>query len=243
MQLTENKILITGGGSGLGLGLAERFHAMGNTVIICGRRQPLLREAAERLPGLITWQCDLNIPGERINLYQWIAQDHADLQVLVNNAGIQQWMAVDDEDFYERAHAEININIDAQVHLCSLFLQLPSLHTLINVSSGLAFAPLVKVPVYCATKAFMHSFTVSMRRLLAARNIEVIEMMPPALNTDLGGKGIHSFAPPVSEFLDAAFAQLREGKPELVYGFSENMVRSNPEELRQAFERMNAPRS
>lgn len=108
-----------------------------------------------------------------------------------------------------------------------------------NVTSGLSFVPLTKVPVYSATKAFFHSFTLSLRYLLQVRNIEVIEIIPPALNIDLGGKGIHDFAPPVSDFLDAIFAQLKDGKTELSFGFSEAMTKAGPAELQAAFDRMN----
>ena len=80
-----------------------------------------------------------------------------------------------------------------------------------NVTSGLAFVPLTKVPVYCATKAFLHSFTLSLRELCRSRGVEVIELVPPALNTDLGGKGIHDHAPAVGEFIEAVFEQLAQG--------------------------------
>jgi uncharacterized oxidoreductase len=123
--------------------------------------------------------------------------------------------------------------------LTSLFLDLPSLDTVINVSSGLAFAPLSKVPVYSATKAFFHSFTLSLRHILRQRNIEVIEVIPPALNTDLGGKGIHDFAPPVGDFIEAVFTQLQQGRQEISFGFSAAMLQAGPQELQQAFDRMN----
>jgi len=239
MKLSGNKILITGGATGIGLGLAERFVREKNTVIICGRRETALSEAAEKLPSVITKICDLSNDAGREELFQWISKEHDDLNVLVNNAGIQQWMSITDDDFFQRAKEEISINIESPVHLISLFLNLNSLNTIINVTSGLSFAPLAKVPVYCATKAFLHSFTLSLRHTLKSRNIEVIELIPPALNTDLGGKGIHSSFPPVSAFIEAAFEQLRQGKSEAVYGFSEAMIKAGPEELQRAFERMN----
>ena len=240
MKLSGNKILITGGATGIGLGLAERFVREKNTVIICGRRETALSEAAEKLPSVITKVCDLSNDAGREELFQWISEEHDDLNVLVNNAGIQQWMSITDDDFFQRAKEEISINIESPVHLISLFLNLNSLNTIINVTSGLSFAPLAKVPVYCATKAFFHSFTLSLRFTLKSRNIEVIELIPPALNTDLGGKGIHSSFPPVSAFIEAAFEQLRQGKSEAVYGFSEAMIKAGPEELQRAFERMNS---
>src|SRR5690242_6831660 len=191
MKLSKNKILITGGATGIGFALAKRFIEEDNTVVVCGRRESALREASEKLPALITRRCDLALAAERSALFDWIAKEHGDLNVLVNNAGIQQWMSVSDDNFFQRAQEEITINIEAPVHLISLFLKLPSLDTIINVGSGLAFAPLAKVPVYCGTKAFIHSFTRSLRHQVKSRNVEVIELIPPALNTDLGGKGIH----------------------------------------------------
>ncbi len=239
MKISNNKILITGGASGIGLGLAERFIKETNQVIICGRREYLLKEVSEKYPSVITRKCDLTVTGEREDLFKWISEEHNDLNVLVNNAGIQQSMSIFDGDFFQRANEEIEINIEAPVHLISLFIKLKSLDTIINVTSGLSFVPLTRVPVYSASKAFFHSFTLSLRHLLKPENIEVIELIPPAVNTDLGGKGIHYHAVPVGDFIEAVFKQIAEGRTELTYGFSESMVRSGPEELQNAFKRMN----
>ena len=240
MNIANNKILITGGASGIGLGLTERFIKENNKVIICGRRADALQEVANKYPSVITRVCDLSIAEERVSLFNWIAEEHSDLNVLVNNAGIQNWMSVSDDDFFEKAKVEITTNIEAPIHLTSLFIKLKSLETIINVTSGLSFVPLTKVPIYSATKAFFHSFTLSLRQLMKAKNIDVIELIPPALNTDLGGKGLHDYAPPVSDFINSIFEQLKEGKNELTFGFSENMVKAGPEDLKKAFERMNS---
>ncbi|MEO8147821.1 MAG: SDR family NAD(P)-dependent oxidoreductase [Bacteroidia bacterium] len=239
MKISNNKILITGGASGIGFAMAERFIKENNTVIICGRRESALKEATDKLPSIITKQCDLTLSSEREELFKWISEEHADLNVLVNNAGIQQWMSVSDPDFYERAKAEININIEAPIHLTSLFIKLKSLNTIMNVTSGLSFVPLIKVPVYSATKAFFHSFTLSLHALLKSKNIEVVEVIPPALNTDLGGKGIHDHAPPVSDFIETIFAQLKEGKTELTFGFSETVSKAGQDVFQPTFARMN----
>jgi uncharacterized oxidoreductase len=239
MNLANNKILITGGASGIGLGLTQRFLQEGNTVIICGRRESVLKEVADKFPSVITKVCDLSIESERTELYQWIAENHPDLSVLVNNAGIQNWMNVTDEDFYQKANEEITTNVLAPIHLTSLFSNLDSLKTIINVTSGLSFVQLAKVPVYCATKAFFHSFTISARHLLKEKNIEVIEMIPPALNTDLGGKGLHDYAPPVSAFIESVFQQMKDGKNELTFGMSEIVSKASPEEIKATFNRMN----
>lgn len=187
-KITNNKILITGGATGIGFALAERFIQEGNTVLICGRRESALQEAKNKLPSLVTRVCDLSTETGRETLYKWVAEEHPDLNVLVNNAGIQQWMNISDPDFFERAKEEIVTNIEAPVHLTSLFQNLKSLNTIMNVTSGLSFVPLTKTPVYSGTKAFFHSFTLSLRHLMKPKNIEVIEIIPPALNTDLGGK-------------------------------------------------------
>ena len=240
MKISNNKILITGGGSGIGLGLTERFIKENNTVIVCGRRESILKELSVKYPSVITRRCDLSNAVEREDLFRWISETHSDLNVLVNNAGIQQWMSITDSDFFKRAQEEIAINIEAPVHLTSLFIDLKSLNTIINITSGLSFVPMTRMPVYSASKAFFHSFTLSLRHLLKSKNIEVIEVIPPALNTDLGGKGLHNTASPVSEFIEAVFLQLRQGKSELAYGFSEAMTKSGPEDLQKAFNRMNS---
>jgi uncharacterized oxidoreductase len=239
MKLSHNKILVTGGASGIGLGLTERFLVETNTVIVCGRRENFLAELREKHPNVITKRCDLSSTAEREELFKWISAEHSDLNVLVNNAGIQQWMSVEDDDFFGRAKVEIATNIEAPIHLASLFVKLKSLDTVINVTSGLSFVPFTKVPVYSGTKAFLHSFTLSLRHTLKAKNIEVIEIIPPAINTDLGGKGLHDFAPPVSEFIESIFEQLKEGKTELTFGMSQAMSGGNREELSNIFKMLN----
>lgn len=239
MKLSNNKILITGGASGIGLGLTERFIKENNTVIICGRREAALKEVTHKFPTVITKVCNLSVEADRIELYNWIAENHTDLNVLINNAGIQNWMDVSDDNFYQKANEEITINVLAPIHLTTLFTKLKSLKTIINVSSGLAFIPLAKVPVYSATKAFLRSFTLSLRHSLKSKNIEVIEIIPPALNTDLGGKGIHDGHPAVNDFVEAIFQQLKEGKTELTFETSEARAKANNETITDYFNKMN----
>lgn len=239
MELSKNKILITGGATGIGLGLTERFLLENNTVIICGRRAEVLKEVTDKYPQVISRVCDLAQESDRIDLYEWLAEEHPDLTVLVNNAGVQNWMSLEDDRFYQKAVSEIETNIVAPLHLITLLSNLPALKTIMNVTSGLAFVQLSKVPVYCATKAFFRSFTLSLRHLVQAKGIEVIEIIPPALDTDLGGKGIHDGNPSVSDFVEAIFAQLKEGKTELTFGFSEVMLKASPDAIAATFAKMN----
>lgn len=240
MNLSNNKILITGGASGIGLGLTERFIQENNTVIICGRRESVLNEVKEKFPTVITKVCDLAIEAERVALYEWIAENHPDLNVLINNAGIQKWVSVTDAGFYESMKTELATNIEAPLHLTSLFIQLKSLTTVMNVTSGLALSPFAKVPVYSATKAFFRSFTISLRHILKAKNIEVIEIIPPALNTDLGGVGLHDAHPSVSDFIVSIFEQLKEGKDELTFGTSATRVNASIPELKESFKALHS---
>lgn len=239
MKITNKKILITGGATGIGFALAERFIKDANKVIICGRRETALAEARTKLPSLITRVCDLSIDKERESLFEWVSKDHSDLNILINNAGIQHWMQITDPDFFQKAKEEITINIEAPIHLTYLFQNLPKLTTIMNVTSGLSFVPLTKTPIYSGTKAFFHSFTLSLRHLLKAKNIEVIEIIPPALNTDLGGKGIHDFAPPVAGFIESIFEQIDQRKDELTYGFTEHVSKAGSEILKSTFDKVN----
>lgn len=221
------------------MGFTEKFIQENNTIIICGRREEALQEVVTKYPTVITKVCDLSIEKDRIELYNWVTENHNDLNVLVNNVGIQNWMTVFDEDFYKKAKEEVTTNVMAPIHLTSLFVNLPSLNAIINVISGLAFMQLSKVPIYCATKAFFHSFTMSLRHTLKSKNLEVIEMIPPALNTDLGGKGLHDGQPAVIDFVDAVFKQMKEGKTKLTFGFSEIMANANPDVIQDSFNKMN----
>ena len=212
------------------------FYVLGFLSIRKAIRQ---KEAEKNLPGIIIHQCDLSSVAGRENLFKWISEEHSDLNVLVNNAGIQYWMNISDSGFYKKAEEEIETNLLAPIHLTTLFTNLKSLNTIVNVTSGLAFVPLSRVPVYCATKAFMRSFTLSLRHMLKSTKIEVIEMIPPALNTDLGAKGIHDGHPAVSEFVESVFQQMKEGKTELTFGTSESRARANNDTIAEYFSRMN----
>ncbi len=189
MKLTDNTILITGGATGIGLALAEEFNRLGNTVIICGRRAAKLEEAKRKLPGLITKECDVSVRKEREELLNWAIKDFPELNILINNAGIQREVRLNRGVYTQDEVAkEIETNLTAPIHLSALFiskLTTQPFSAIINVTSGLAFTPLAITPVYCATKAALHSFTLSLRHQLAKTSTKVYEIIPPIVDTEL----------------------------------------------------------
>lgn len=243
MQLSGNTVLITGGASGIGCALAERFLQAGNTVIACGRRGSKLAEAAAKLPGLHTRVCDVSSERDRLALAEWLKVEFSELNVLVNNAGIQQridLMAVDRS--WSHYRQEIAANLEAPIHLSMLLIPLLSGNkgaTIVNISSGLAFTPMAGAPVYSATKAALHSFTMSLRWQTARLGISVIEIAPPAVSTDLGGPALHTFGAPLDEFADAVFEQLGTDALEIGYGTAAKALRMSRDEIDAAFMRMN----
>jgi len=243
MELSSQTVLITGGASGIGLALAERFLRAGSDVIVCGRREHALLEARARHPKLGIRVCDVSSERDRAALFNWAVAEFPRLNVLVNNAGIQNRTRIADAARdWERTRQEIAINLDAPVHLSALFIPhlLAQRHpAIINVTSGLAFVPMASTPIYCATKAALHSFTLSLRHQLSDTSIQVVEIAPPAVNTDLGGPGLHTFGVPVDEFADAAIAGLRKGELEITNGFSAQASRASRDELEAIFSRMN----
>lgn len=237
MKLSGNTILITGGSTGIGLAFAERFIKSGNKVIVTGRRENVLKNAKEKFPELITHVSDLSSESERVSLFNWVTKNYPEVNVLVNNAGIQQRFNVlksDAQNDWQYFNKEITTNIEAPFHLSMLFapyFATKETATIINVSSGLAFTPLVIAPIYSATKSALHSFTMSLRHQLSESSVEVIEVAPPAVNTDLGGTGLHTHGEPLDEFADGIFKGLKEGKQEIGYGTSVERLRMSRDQV------------
>ncbi|NIK67320.1 SDR family NAD(P)-dependent oxidoreductase [Paenibacillus sp. BK720] len=244
MKLSGNTILITGGSTGIGLAFAERFMKAGNTVIVTGRREQVLQDAQDKLPGLITKVSDLSNEAERIALFDWVTATYPDINVLVNNAGIQQRFSVikaDAKNDWAYFNKEISTNIEAPLHLAILFAPFfteKENAAIINVTSGLAFTPFAIAPIYSATKAALHSFTISLRHQLSETSVEVIEVAPPAVNTDLGGTGLHVHGEPLDAFADGIFQGLREGKSEIGYGTSVDRLRMSRDDIDKYSESM-----
>jgi uncharacterized oxidoreductase len=186
----NNTILITGGATGIGFELAKQFIAKGNAVIVCGRRQEKLNEAKKMLPQLIVKQCDIGDLEQRRALFNFCVEQHPKINVLINNAGIQREIDFrKGEEEYLNGDSETNINLEATFHLTALFtpyfIEQKSEAAIINVSSGLGLVPLAIVPVYSATKAALHSFTISLRKQLAETQVRVFEILPPIVDTEL----------------------------------------------------------
>ncbi|MEE8551885.1 MAG: SDR family NAD(P)-dependent oxidoreductase [Desulfobacterales bacterium] len=244
MEFKANTVLITGGASGIGFALAERFIQAGSSVIICGRREDKLKEAQSKYPKLHIRVCNVANLAERTSLFAWVTETYPGLNLLINNAGIQQRIQLQQKPAWETLGEEVAINLEAPIHLSTLFI--PHLlqqerPAIINITSGLAFVPLANVPVYCATKAALHSFTLSLRHQLTGTPITVIEIIPPAVDTDLGGKGLHTFGAPLNEFTDAIVEQLKMGSIEATYGLSVELSRATHEQKEAIFKQMNQP--
>jgi uncharacterized oxidoreductase len=191
MKTSGNTVLITGGATGIGFALAEALLDQGNEVIVCGRRRARLEAARARRPALHTRVADVSRASGRKALVAWVVRRFPTLNVLVNNAGVQRAI-----DFLHGprdlplADEELAINLAGPIHLSALLI--PHLRrrreaAIVNISSGLGFTPLAAVPVYCATKAGIHAFSLTLRHQLRETRVKVFEVAPPIVPTDLSG--------------------------------------------------------
>lgn len=228
MKINGNTVLITGGATGIGYSMAKYFHARGNTIIICGRRGDRLEQVKKELQGINTFKCDVASPDGRKDLFKYVSDNFPQINMLINNAGIQRDIdltkGLDDLD---SGDSEIKINFEAPVYLSALFTPVLSGRknaAIVNVSSGLAFMveKAARAPIYCATKAALHAFSIAQRIQLAPLGIRVVEIIPPMVESELNMEGRRKrnmlkspYMMTSDDFVEQAFAKMEQDKDEI----------------------------
>ncbi|KAF1048030.1 MAG: Serine 3-dehydrogenase [Herbaspirillum frisingense] len=219
MQLTDNTIFLTGGTSGIGRSLAEAFHKLGNQVIIAGRRKALLDEVTAANPGMRGVELDINDPQDIQAVAEWLVKEFPTLNVLVNNAGIMPFDnaagAIDDAVM----QSIINTNLYGPIRLTAALiehLKKQPRALILNNTSILAFTPLAASAVYSASKAALHSYSLSQRFMLRDTTVKVQEIAPPWVNTDLIGKTDDPRAMPLDAFIEQTMQALGSDAEEVV---------------------------
>ena len=230
MNLTGNTILITGGTSGIGLEFARQLLARNNTVIITGRDATRLANARQLLPGVHCIQSNVADADATTTLYRTVTAEFPALNIVINNAGVMRKIDVQDASFdLSTIGREIDVNLVGTMRMVQQFV--PHLSTqrhaaIINISSGLAFVPFAIAPIYCATKAALHSYTQSIRLQLKGSPIAVIEVAPPFTVSSIGDGEFTSGdvggvkAMPVSAMVQRALTDMERGKEEITPGLS-----------------------
>jgi uncharacterized oxidoreductase len=229
MRLTGRTILITGGSAGIGLAFALKFLELGNDVIVTGRRQAVLDAVKAQHPKLHTIQSDVADPAQIAVLAARVKADFPKLDVLMNNAGVGGAMNLRSPvSDLAALTSEVDVNLSGVIRMTSALIDILTANrgTLINVSSGLALVPLPSNAIYSATKAAVHSYTQSLRFQLEDSGVEVIELMPPAVRTDMTDEFAEHDFPMIStqELVKLTFAGLRSGKSEIRPGQSNQLA-------------------
>ncbi|WP_288528082.1 SDR family NAD(P)-dependent oxidoreductase [uncultured Secundilactobacillus sp.] len=231
MDLRHHNIIITGGTTGIGLALAERFLDLGNTVLVVDYSVQHLVEAKQKRPDLLTYRADLSNPDLREEFADWVTAHFKEVDMLINNAGIQRWINLTNiKHDWAWYHRELAINLEAQLHLTMLLL--PTIvakfeGAIVNVSSGLVINNGSWVPLYSASKSGVHGFTQALRHQLEDTKAHVFEILPPAVNTNLGGSGEHEYGSDLNQFVDAVFEQLAGDVPEITFATSWDQLRAS----------------
>jgi uncharacterized oxidoreductase len=230
MQMTGNTIFITGGGSGIGRGLAEAFHRLGNKVVISGRRADRLQATIGANPGMTALELDVSDPTSIKRVAADLIAQNPSLNVLINNAGIMLVDDVDgavDEKFLV---STVTTNFGGPVRISAALidhLKAQGNAVIVNVTSVLGFVPLVPTAIYSATKAALHSYTLSQRYALRSAGVQVIELAPPWVRTELLNSTEEARAMPLAVFIDGAMTQFADGADEILVGEAVSM-RGNP---------------
>jgi uncharacterized oxidoreductase len=220
MNISGNTILITGGGSGIGRSLAEAFHKLGNRVIIAGRRKQALDATTEANPGMLSAVLDIESVDSIRSFADTAAKEYPKLNVVIHNAGIMRpENLLEQGGDFSTVDATLTTNVLGPIRLTAALLPLLQRQpkaTIMTVSSGLAFIPLALTPTYCATKAAIHSYSQSLRYQLRNTNVQVIELVPPYVQTELMGseQANDPRAMPLKDFIDETIAMLK-AKPDV----------------------------
>lgn len=243
-------MLITGGATGIGFALAEAFVQEGSAVILCGRRRSKLQHAKTKLPSAHIRRCDVSVESERRKLLHWVAASFPGLDMLVNNAGIQRQVDFTSPKIIKRtrpADDELAINLEATIRLCALFAPrflVKKSAAIVNISSGLAFVPIAKMPIYCATKAAIHSFTTSLRHQLKDTSVRIFEAIPPTTDTELDASFVgesedayRGISP--QEVAAAIIDGLKEDKQEIIIGQAQGLRKASMQNPEQIFNQLN----
>lgn len=222
MKLEHNTILITGGSSGLGLELARILVSRSNTVLICGRSKEKLEKAKEELKQVQIFPCDLSKPSALLKLHQWVTENYPQCNLLINNAAIvHRTDFYQDEEMIEKAGLEVQTNFMAPVTLCKLFLPLLNKNnnpSIINITTGLIYAPKAAYPIYNATKAALHSFTQVLRYQLKETPFNIIEVMMPAVDTPWHNGNPPKIAISPQKAIEEMVRKLEKGDTEIKVG-------------------------
>jgi uncharacterized oxidoreductase len=233
MQLSNRTVLVTGGSGGIGLGLAEAFHRAKSTVIVCGRDKEKLMTVEKEYPDITVLTCDLGDARQRKNLAAEVLGRFPEFDILVNNAGIQRYIDLKKGyDELKSGEDEIVINFISVVELTALFvvhlMKRPSA-AVINVTSGLGFMPMLNTPIYSATKAAMHTYSLVLRQQLNNTSVKVIEIVPPMVDTGLNKKGrdgvrLKYRGISVAEYIPTVIKGLEDDSDMIFYGDGEKVM-------------------
>jgi len=242
MKTQNNTILITGGGSGIGLETARKFSALGNKVIIAGRNIEKLKAAAAQLSNVSIIQCDITIESEVDALVQQVKSSHPGLNILVNNSGsAHQFSLAENSNVYDGARKEMEINYLAPVRLTEKLLPLLKSHgesAVINITSVVAIVPWAVMPTYSASKAALQSYTRLLRLSLANSPVKVFEVLPPLVDTEFAKNiPVDKLAP--STVADAIVNGVADDKLEIRIGYSDYFYNLNKESPEKAFNTLN----
>lgn len=233
MKLSNRTVLVTGGTGGIGLGIAEAFHRSKSRVIVCGRDREKLSTIEKKCPEITALPCDVGYARQRKHLVAEVLRRFPDLDILVNNAGIQRYIDLKKGyDELKSGEDEIAINFVSAVELTALFIghlmKRPSA-AVINVSSGLGFMPMLNTPLYSATKAAIHTYSLVLRQQLKDTSVKVIEIVPPMVDTGLnkeGRDGAHLKFRGIglSEYIPTVIKGLEDDADMIFYGDGEKIM-------------------